>query len=533
MSTFSLQKLRKKFKDAHLIILVIVILGLFASGFALAQYDYYDPYSNSNIDYFPSNPLPAYKSPSPTQSSGGTSGSTSGGTTSGGTTNTTTNTTVTCANKAIANPQNTRSVEIRDKSGKVFYLSPPKEELIGIKAYPETSLKIYKIIYNTSGVKEDEKEIGLITVSNKCYPKYGYVQNSASVTASVTTPSVSSSSVTPSADSTTVPENATGVNLDPVTGKVYNAKTGVVINDARYDVVARKIFYKDTNSTYGKVFTDTTGYVNIDLRGLSNTAVSPPPTVAPTKSDYDYDYNYNYDYGSPKKTPEADTYYDIPAKTTPKKNDASSGNTSSSSISDASTHDESEDETTGDQDFDLLDINVGGEELEEVRAEVATDSQTGKTNLRGWNPGRKEEIVARPENVKTTADLKVYVEAVALNDEALKSVKVKKDTVEMESRESGKLLGFIPVRLSSTVTVKYDLRGGAEEQINIRLPWWHIFVKKSYSPNTLKSEIAERLRTSEAKKMSDPMPQDEMSHVSQILKLVSSIMKTKHETTGN
>lgn len=232
------------------------IAGLLASVFVFAQYEYYDPYSNSNIDYFPTNPINI--SPSRTGgTAGGTSGNTNSGKKSEGATSTEkTNVITPCANKPKANPQNTRSVEIRDKSGKVFYLSPPKEELTDVISYPDSDSKIY----------QNTKEIGLVTVDNNCYPKYGYVQNPQLPVADQT-------------DSTEIPQNKTAARLDPLTGKVYNAKTGALIEDARYDVAARAIYYRDTNSSFGKVLTDTEGYVNIEI-----ISVPPPESLSPTKA---------------------------------------------------------------------------------------------------------------------------------------------------------------------------------------------------------------------------------------------------------
>ena len=270
-----------KVKYNFLILLVIGIAGFSVAGFISAQYDYYDPYSNSNIDYFPTNPINT--SPSKTGGGSATGGGASGSTSVSPSPRAITNTATLCANKPKINPQNTRSVEVRDKSGKVFYLSPPKEELVGIKAYPETSQQIFKIIYGASGMQVDEKEIGLITVDNKCYPKYGYVQNDSTVATPQSSISPSSPLTTQYTESAVVPEDTTAVNLNLATGEVFNAKTGLPINDARYDTKARKIYYKNTYSIFGKVLTDTTGYVNIDPRILGATSpmlkASPSPAV--------------------------------------------------------------------------------------------------------------------------------------------------------------------------------------------------------------------------------------------------------------
>ncbi|MBI2639009.1 hypothetical protein HYW83_05465 [Candidatus Peregrinibacteria bacterium] len=248
-----------KYKNIKLwgLFLALVAIGvLVAMNFAFGQFDYYDPYSNSNIDYFPTNPI----NTSPSRTNRNTGGTVSTPKSTPEKTPISAPVSVPCTNKPKPNPTNTRSVEIRDKDGKVFYLSPPKEEVIGIRAYPETSQKIFKIIYDDSGMQKDETEIGLIEVDNKCYPKYGYIQDDAPA------PKPTQSASIPD---NVVPSNRTAARLDPETGKVYNEKTNELIPDARYDVAARKIYYKDTESTFGKVFTETTGYVNIEIKNCS------------------------------------------------------------------------------------------------------------------------------------------------------------------------------------------------------------------------------------------------------------------------
>ena len=512
--------MKRKLKPWFFILSAIGISGLLAPGLTFAQYEYYDPYSNSNIDYFPMNPVTTYTSPSQTVDSG-TSGGTSGVTTSGGTTGTT-NTTMICANEPIANPSNTRSVEIRNREGKAFFLSPPKEELVRIRAYPETSKQIFKIIYGASGIEESKYVVGLITVDNYCYPKYGYVQNNA-VTTSETSLTASSPTDTQTVEPTTVPENATAVKLDPVTGEVFNAKTGESINDARYDALARKIYYRNTYSTFGTVFTDTTGYVSIDLRGMVETYPPPPP---PLKVDV---------YKAPVQTPvisigDVDRNGAIDKKASPPPPPPQPPRPLTGSDSGVG---ELSDKFIGDPDFDLLNINVGGDELEKFRADVSTADQTKHVMVRGWDPDKKAEIVGRPEDVKTSKDLKVYVEAVALSDAAIQGITIKGKALEVTLREQGKLFWFIPVELPSIIVVDFKLEDSTGDLIDVRFPWWHIFVKKNHGPGALKKELSGVSDSSKWQKVDNSEAPTDISRLAQTLRLISNIMKTKHDTVKN
>lgn len=526
--------IKRKLIPQLFVIFAIGVAGLLASDHAIAQYDYYDPYSNSNIDYYPMNPVSTYSSPSSSVESG--TSDTPTVTTSQSTTDTTgtTNTTTSCVNKPLANPENTRSVEIRGREGKVFYLSPPKEELVSIRAYPETSTKIFRIIYGATGMQVDEQEVGLITVNNNCYPKYGYVQNSTVATAD-TSSSVTSSSVTTTAFSTVVPDNATAVKLDPATGKVYNAKTGVLIAEARYDAVARKIYYKDTNSTFGTVFTDTTGYVNVDLRGMVDIYAAPSasPIVQYEETNLDF---------IKQTSPPAGSIGDVDRdgsmdKTAPSTEAGNNENWDFGGEDSVRASETGGGIVIGDPDFDLLNIDLRGDELKKFRAEAVAVDQVSNVNVRGWDHEKKEEVIGKPEAVRTFEDLQVYIEAVVLNDAAIEGIEIRQGILELESREQGKLFGFIPIEMSSRVIVDLTLQDSESDPVDVKLPWWHIFVKKSYSPSALEEEL--RANTigvfdpSKWENVDNSEAPADASRVARVLGFISNIMKTRHDTVRN
>lgn len=516
---------------------VFILAGFLSAGFVFAQYDYYDPYSNSNIDYYPMNPV--YTAPSNTTvsgTSGGTTGGTSDSSTSGGTTVTTT--TTTCANKPLANPQNTRSVEIRDKGGKVFYLSPPKEELVWVRAYPETGTKIFQLVYGSTGMQIDEKEIGYITVSNNCYPKYGYVKNETTVTSTATTPTA------PVAESTVVPVDKTAVTLDPATGKVYHAKTGVLIADARYDALLRKIFYKDTDATFGKVFTETTGYVNIDP---VIKVMSPAPAIYQNnQTDLDY---VKYPAPEPVKVSPApssigdldrDSAPDVVGKTAL----PSSGDRGNNENWDFGGSDTVAPEADGEE---------GGNVEYGWKVEKGESISVDGDLVRGWDPEKKKEVMAEKKafaEMRSGQDLEHFAAGILLDDDAIREVKVTEDLLEVESDEKGKLFWFIPVTLTSRVVVKLTPSDGGEDgaSVSVRFPWWSMFVKKTYSADDMERELRGALSAFAWEKVDNseaPVPSESVADttgtfdptkwgtLARTLGLVSNIMKTKHDTVKN
>lgn len=187
----------------------------------------------------------------------------------------------------------------------------------------------------------------------------------------------------------------------------------------------------------------------------------------------------------------------------------------------------------GDPDFDLLNISVGGNDLEKFRSEVSSTDTTKKVIVRGWDPVKKEEIIARPEEVETSEDLEVYVEAVALSDEAIKDIRIKKDVIEVESREPGKLFWFIPVQVTRTVAVNFNLKDSSADSIDVKFSWWHVFVKKAESAADTKQEITTELNLLKMEDMKRVRSESTISAYAATLKTISSVMKTKHDTVKN
>jgi hypothetical protein len=190
-------------------------------------------------------------------------------------------------------------------------------------------------------------------------------------------------------------------------------------------------------------------------------------------------------------------------------------------------------EAIGDPDFDLLDIHVDGNDLESIRARESSSGTTKNVIVRGWDPEKKEEIVARPEEVKTSEDLQMYVEAVALSDTEIKEINIKKDAVVVESREPGKLFGFIPVHLMRTVEVKFDLKDSTEDPVDVEFSWWHVFVKKSESTEDLTEEIKTELSLLKMEDMKRVRTESKISTYARTLQVLSNVMKTKHDTVKN
>ena len=189
----------------------------------------------------------------------------------------------------------------------------------------------------------------------------------------------------------------------------------------------------------------------------------------------------------------------------------------------------------GDPDFDLLRIEIDSDGSDQVRAEVSAMGVTGGVRVRGWDPEKKEEIVGRPEETKTPADLKVYIEALTLSDAAIKGITLREGVAEIATSEPGKLFGFIPVSMSSNVAVDFNLKDTTADpvDVNVKLPWWSMFVKKSFSSSALEKELHTGLSGGIWQKVDNSDMPVSASMVARTLGFVSNVLKTKHDTAKN
>lgn len=173
---------------------------------------------------------------------------------------------------------------------------------------------------------------------------------------------------------------------------------------------------------------------------------------------------------------------------------------------------------SGDPDFDFLNIDVsGGEDGDEV-------------TVRGWDPKKKEEIVGKPESVETEDDLRIYAEATLLSDPALKGIKIKENLIEVGSREPGKFLWLIPVEMDTKIEVYFNPKEyNLDKNIKVKFPWWSFLVKKPSTTASLEADLnAEMLA-----KIDGFTIKQSVKSYSGVLNLVSSVLKTRHDTVKN
>lgn len=180
-------------------------------------------------------------------------------------------------------------------------------------------------------------------------------------------------------------------------------------------------------------------------------------------------------------------------------------------------------ETIGENQAALsAEFSIGESEARELRVPVKVRAGA-KLNVRGWDLEKKEEIVSKPDAVRTVAELKTYAEALAVSDENIKKLGIAKGGVEIAYSHRGKMLGFIP--WGYIVSSSVSKSGG----VKVRFPWYSVFLKKDFTAAELTEEVETDLRKLETEVQARQM-QDEITKLSRTFQLLSNIMKARHDT---
>ena len=105
------------------------------------------------------------------------------------------------------------------------------------------------------------------------------------------------------------------------------------------------------------------------------------------------------------------------------------------------------------------------------------------------NKGTSSErmMVREVRDVHSEADLKQFVRTKVKEDESIKQVEVNNGKVEVQYEEPAELFGFINMTLAAHVAV--DQAGN----VQVTYPWYHIFMKKHATRESIQSDIARAL----------------------------------------
>lgn len=138
-------------------------------------------------------------------------------------------------------------------------------------------------------------------------------------------------------------------------------------------------------------------------------------------------------------------------------------------------------------------------------------------------------------DISTDEDLGLHAVSVAQNDRNIKEISITEQEVRVDYNTKIRLLGFIPLTATRSVTVPADPDGIG--RVKVKLPWWHIFGIKEVSQNDLEKEINDELQAiiSETEGDADDRPTEEVALYynkisARVLQTISNVSKMLHDT---
>lgn len=205
-----------------------------------------------------------------------------------------------------------------------------------------------------------------------------------------------------------------------------------------------------------------------------------------------------------------------------------------------------DDNDDGDENATNFGVLLEGGSGEDATGE---DVQEGKGNVEyGWKveEGERISVEARElqelgeeekqeflSEVKTFAelqskqDLENFARGILLEDENLLKVQFNPKKLSVSRKASGKLLGFIPVIYTEEMVASGE--DGSDVEITVKLPWWSFLLSPDIDP--------EELVTEAKKKHKETIEIDSWSwgasNAGSLLKAISDVIKTKHDTAKN
>ena len=116
----------------------------------------------------------------------------------------------------------------------------------------------------------------------------------------------------------------------------------------------------------------------------------------------------------------------------------------------------------------------------------SSDSKKMIVDAAGLRAAVAQGKIEKSELTGKNADAFEHIAKLAVDDEHIKSVETSPSHIVVRYSNSGKLLGFIPVRFVTTNTADTAACGGsgdaaAGERVKVTLPWYSFLIKKNFS----------------------------------------------------
>ena len=208
------------------------------------------------------------------------------------------------------------------------------------------------------------------------------------------------------------------------------------------------------------------------------------------------------------------------------------GDDDSDSADDATMEDEDDDDgqTLRGVYIKLGDIKGESSGSGNMNATFFSDSEirVSGVEVRGWDPVLKESVRGAASGVpETTEELAVLAASAVSEDENLESVSLNFEKITWEYKSYGKLLGFIPVSFTKTITVSTDPETTGE--VKVKFPWYRFLTRVDVSGKELGQEISSAFKGEGIAGLNPEHEPPTIETRARIFTTISNVLKARHE----
>ncbi len=188
-------------------------------------------------------------------------------------------------------------------------------------------------------------------------------------------------------------------------------------------------------------------------------------------------------------------------------------------------------EEGGKTETETADSDADKKEDREVSAEAESSITVRASEVRGWNPEKKAEVLGATlthSEVRSEEDLSNFAASVVMNDENIDSIEVEGDEIDVVYAFPAKFLGFIKTTIHAHVTVA--AKAGSEERVKVKFPWLAFLYKVDDNVKSL--ALTEAIDVQLQNQVQAETATD-ASVRADVLDVVSAALRVKHDVLVN
>jgi hypothetical protein len=184
------------------------------------------------------------------------------------------------------------------------------------------------------------------------------------------------------------------------------------------------------------------------------------------------------------------------------------------------------------EEIDFRDDDDDADGVPTAEEDIETSVSVSSVTVRGWDPKKKEEFMSERKEaaqVRSKQELEHFAQGILLEDEKIEEVQFNPKEVSVSFESEGKLLWLIPVSFTERIVAKGEEDDIATVSFDVKKPWWGFLV----SGDNEGEEVAKEAEKKHKETIEISSWSWGMSNQASLLKTISNVLKTKHDTAKN